>query len=45
MLVNATVGHSMFSFIDGFDSYLQIKMASQKLRRLSFRFPWATSIT
>ena len=36
MLVDSIVGHSMFSFMDGFSRYNQILMASEDMEKTSF---------
>ena len=36
MLVDSTVGHSMFSFMDGFSGYNQILMALKDMKKTSF---------
>ncbi|XP_028055176.1 uncharacterized protein LOC114259368 [Camellia sinensis] len=38
-LVDATMGHQMFSFMDGFSGYNQIKMAEQDAEKTVFRTP------
>ena len=42
MLVDSTVGHSMFSFMDGFSGYNQIMMASGDREKTSFITKWGT---
>ena len=39
-LVDATAGHEMFSFMDGFSGYNQIKMASGDAEKTAFRTPF-----
>ncbi|EOY03309.1 H0502G05.11 protein [Theobroma cacao] len=39
-LVDATVGHEMFSFMDGFSGYNQIKMAREDAEKTAFRTPF-----
>lgn len=38
-LVDATSGHQMFSFMDGFSGYNQIKMAEEDAEKTAFRTP------
>ncbi|OMO98613.1 reverse transcriptase [Corchorus capsularis] len=38
-LVDATVGHEMFSFMDGFSGYNQIKMCKEDAEKTAFRTP------
>ena len=42
MLVDSTIGHAMFSFIDGFSSYNQILMALEDREKTSFITEWGT---
>ena len=39
-LVDATAGHEMFSFIDGFSGYNQIKMSPSDVEKTAFRTPF-----
>lgn len=39
MLVDATAGHSIFSFMDGFSGYNHIKMDSSDAEKTAFRTP------
>lgn len=39
-LVDATAGHEMFSFMDGFSGYNQIKMAREDAEKTAFRTPF-----
>ena len=41
-LVDATAGHEMFSFMDGFSGYNQIKMAPEDAKMTAFRTPFGT---
>ena len=36
MLIDSVVGHAMFSFIDGFNRYNQIKMSSKDVAKTAF---------
>lgn len=36
VVVDNTVGHALFSFMDGFSSYNQIRMAPKVMRKLHF---------
>ncbi|KAK5776078.1 hypothetical protein PVK06_044037 [Gossypium arboreum] len=40
MLVDNTVKHSLFSFMDGFSGYNQIKMASEDMEKTTFVTMW-----
>ena len=40
MLIDATVEHEMFSFMDGFSGYNQIHMASEDAKNTAFRIPF-----
>ena len=40
ILVDNTAGHKMLSFMDGFSSYNQIKMAEEDMEKTSFITPW-----
>ena len=42
MLVDSTVGHSMFSFMDKFSRYSQILMALEDMEKTSFITEWGT---
>ena len=39
-LIDATAGHEMFSFMDGFSEYSQIRMASKDAKKTAFRTPF-----
>ncbi|KAL5572514.1 hypothetical protein UlMin_022111 [Ulmus minor] len=39
-LIDATAGHEMFSFMDGFSGYNQIKMAPEDAEKTAFRTPF-----
>ena len=39
MLVDATSGHGMFSFMDGYSGYNQIKMYEHDANKTAFRTP------
>lgn len=41
-LVDNTAQHSVFSFIDGFSGYNQIKMALDDMEKITFITPWGT---
>ncbi|KAL5546225.1 hypothetical protein UlMin_005912 [Ulmus minor] len=40
MMVDATAGHEMFSFMDGFSGYNQIRMAPEDAEKTAFRTPF-----
>ncbi|CAN6459259.1 unnamed protein product [Victoria cruziana] len=42
LLVDSTAGHSMFSFMDGYSGYNQIRLAPQDQPKTSFTTPWGT---
>ena len=42
MLVDSTAKFKVFSFIDGFSGYNQIKMAPEDMEKTSFITPWGT---
>ena len=42
VLVNNTVQHKIFSFMDGFSSYNQIKMAPENMEKKTFITQWGT---
>ena len=42
ILVDNTAGHGMFSFMDGFSGYNQIKMAEQDQEKTAFTTQWGT---
>ena len=42
MLVDSTVEHAMFSFMDGFLGYNQIFMAPEDMEKTSFITEWGT---
>ena len=39
-LIDATAGHEMFSFMDGFSGYNQIRMAPEDVEKTAFRTPF-----
>ena len=39
MLINSAAGHTMFSFMDGFSGYNQIRMSSKDAAKTTFRTP------
>ena len=39
MLIDSTVGHAMFSFMDGFSGYNQIRMSPKDAAKTAFRTP------
>ena len=41
-LVNNTAKHSLFSFMDGFSSYNQIRMAPKDMKKTTFLTMWGT---
>ena len=41
-LVDNTAKHSLFSFMDGFSSYNQIKMAIEDMEKITFLIMWGT---
>ena len=41
-LVDNTAGHSLFSFMDGFSGYNQIKMHPEDMRKTTFITLWGT---
>ena len=42
LLVDSTTGHAMFSFMDGYSGYNQIKLAARDQSKTSFTTPWGT---
>ena len=42
LLVDSTAGHAMFSFMDGYSGYNQIKLAARDQSKTSFTMPWGT---
>ena len=42
-LVDNTAKHSLFSFMDGFSSYNQIRMAPEDMEKITFLTMWGTS--
>ena len=42
MLVDNTTKLNVFSFMDGFSEYNQIKMASEDMEKTTFITPWGT---
>ena len=45
MLIDSTAGNAMFSFMDGFSSYNQIRMSSKDAAKTPFELPLATFTT
>ena len=45
ILVDNTARHSMYSFMDGFSGYNQIKLAEEDREKNAFITPWGTSVT
>ena len=43
LLIDFAAGSAMFSFMDGFSGYNQIKMALKDAEKTAFRTPMATS--
>ena len=39
MLIDSAVGHAMFSFMDGFSDYNQIRMSSKDVVKTTFQTP------
>ena len=39
MLIDSAAGHAMFSFMDGFSGYNQIKMSSRDAAKTTFQTP------
>ena len=39
MLIDSTVGHAIFSFMDGFSGYNQIRMSLKDVAKTAFRTP------
>ena len=39
LLIDSAVGNTMFSFMDGFSRYNQIKMAPRDAEKIAFRTP------
>ena len=39
MLIDSAAGHAMFSFMDGFSGYNQIRMSSKDVAKTAFRTP------
>ena len=39
LLINSTIGNAMFSFMDGFNGYNQIRMAPKDVEKTTFRTP------
>ena len=42
ILVNNTAQHKVFSFMDGFSGYNQIKMAPEDMEKTTFLIQWGT---
>ena len=42
LLIDSTAGHAMFSFMDGYSGYNQIKLAARDQSKTSFTTPWGT---
>ena len=45
LLIDSAVGSAMFSFMDGFSGYNQIKMAPKDTEKTLSEHPWAISTT
>ena len=39
MLIDSAAGHAMFSFMDGFSGYNQIRMSPKKATKTAFQTP------
>ena len=39
LLVDSTMGNSMFSFMDGYSGYNQIRMATRDIKKAAFKTP------
>ena len=39
LLIDSTIGNTMFSIMDGFNGYNQIKMAPRDTEKIAFRTP------
>jgi hypothetical protein len=39
LLIDSTAGHAMFSFMDGFSGYNQIRMSTKDAEKIAFRTP------
>ena len=39
LLIDSAAGNTMFSFMDGFNGYNQIKMAAKDAKKTAFRTP------
>ena len=44
ILVDNTTKFSLFSFMDGFSRYNQIKMTPEDIEKMTFITPWGTSV-
>ena len=42
LLIDSTAGHAMFSFMDGYSGYNQIKLVVRDKSKTSFTTPWGT---
>ena len=42
LLIDSTTGHAMFSFMDGYSGYNQIKLDARDQSKTSFTTPWGT---
>lgn len=45
VLVDKTAQHSVFSFMDGFSGYNQIKMTPDDIYKITFITPWEPTAT
>ena len=45
VLVDSTAKFKVFSFMDGFSGYNQIKMAPEDMEKTTFITPWGTFVT
>ena len=45
LLIDSAAGSAMFSFVDRFSGYNQIRMAPRDVEKTAFRTPMATSTT
>ena len=39
LLIDSAAGHAMFSFMDGFSGYNQIRMSTKNAEKIAFRTP------
>jgi hypothetical protein len=40
LVLNTVVGHEMYSFMDGYSGYNQLKMVKENTKKMSFIFEW-----